>query len=71
MSTEKIINVDEKNLMNLKSPEINAKKSTGRVDINHLLARVRKEQQKDNKTNLLFFGLFATLIIIAGILLSF
>ena len=71
MSTEKIIHVDAKNLINLKSPEINPKKSTGRVDINHLLARVRKEQQKDNKTNLLFFGLFVTLIVISGILLSF
>jgi hypothetical protein len=71
MSTEKIINVDAKNLINLNSPEISTKKSNGRVDINHLLARVRKEQQKDNKTNLLFFGLFVTLIVISGILLSF
>ena len=53
------------------APEVNEGKHSGRVDINHLLARVRKEQQKDNKTNLLFFGLFVALIVIAGILLSF
>jgi len=58
MSTEKITNIDKK------VPFVP-------VDINHLLARVRKEQQKASQVNLIFFFLFAVLILISGILLSF
>tara|TARA_B100000780_G_scaffold200736_1_gene142224 strand:- start:83 stop:295 length:213 start_codon:yes stop_codon:yes gene_type:complete len=58
MSTEKFIDTD-KNIPHVP------------VDINHLLARVRKEQQKASKVNLIFFFLFAALILISGILLSF
>ena len=71
MSTEKIINVNEKNLTDLDTSKINPKISTGRVDINHLLARVRKEQQKENTSNFIFFGLFAILIVIILIILNF
>ena len=44
--------------------------TSGRVDINDLLARARKEKDKENKVNLVFFGLFTILIIVVGILLS-
>jgi len=57
MSTEKILSTEQK-------------KFTSRVDINDLLARVRKENTKKNKINLVFFGLFSVLILIVGLLLS-
>jgi len=57
MSTEKFLSTEQK-------------KFTSRVDINDLLARVRKENTKKNKINLVFFGLFSVLILIVGLLLS-
>ena len=43
-------------------------KSSSRVDINHLLERVRKEKQKENKTNLVFFGLFWSALVCCPVL---
>tara|TARA_B100000780_G_C20997757_1_gene399141 strand:- start:17 stop:232 length:216 start_codon:yes stop_codon:yes gene_type:complete len=71
MSAEKIHNIDVKNVMTLKNPGITTNKNSGRVDINKLMARVRKEKQKENKLNLVFFGLFGLLVLIVGIILSF
>ena len=51
--------------------EAEVKRMSARVDINNLLARVRDEKKKENKINLVFFGLFASLIIVVGIILSF
>tara|TARA_B110000971_G_C19677405_1_gene349490 strand:+ start:253 stop:462 length:210 start_codon:yes stop_codon:yes gene_type:complete len=68
MSAEKILS-EKLNPSTLNVLEEKNKRSS-RVDINHLLERVRKEKQKENKTNLVFFGLFAALVLIAGILLS-
>ena len=42
-----------------------------RVDINDLLSRVRDEKKKANKVNLIFFGLFTSLVFIVGVILSF
>ena len=70
MSAEKIIIDDTENFINSKNLEINKKVSNRPVDINHLLARARKENQKEYKINLVFFGLFASLVLIVGILLS-
>ena len=66
MSAEKIINIKE----NLKTTKVDVQESSGRVDINHLLARVRKQKDKENRINLVFFFLFGALILIVGILLS-
>ena len=71
MSAERIVNIEKKTPMTFKSPEKKEKIFSGRVDINDLLARARKEKEKINKTNLIFFVLFASLILIVGILLSF
>jgi len=71
MSAEKIIISAKENSINLSTPEINMKKSSGRVDINNLIARVRKEQKKENMTNIIFLGLVATVLLIVGIILSF
>ena len=70
MSAEKIIS-EEQNLATLQTPKVADEVLPGRVDINKLLARVRKEKRQENKVNLIFFGLFSSLILIVGIILSF
>ena len=69
MSTEKII-YEEQVPIDLTEPVVSKIKLSGRVDINHLLARVRNEKQKENKINLIFFGVFTALVLVAGIILS-
>jgi len=72
MSTEKIINREINDLPPLEIPEKSEEvSSSGRVDINILLNRARKEKEKENLTNLVFAGLTSCLIIVAGIILSF
>ncbi|MDA7473414.1 hypothetical protein N8975_03505 [Candidatus Pelagibacter ubique] len=72
MSTEKIISTEINNLSSLATPEKSEEvSSVGRVDINILLNRARKEKEKENLTNLVFAGLTSCLIIVAGIILSF
>jgi len=71
MSTEKIINTDTQNLTSFTTPKTGGSKRTARVDINHLLARVRKEKEDENKINLVFFGLFLAVVIVAGVILTF
>ncbi len=71
MRSEKIINFEKKDSVTLKNLEEKEKIFNGRVDINELLSRVRKEREKESKTNIVFFGLFASLVLIVGILLSF
>tara|TARA_B100000780_G_scaffold12304_1_gene8363 strand:- start:209 stop:421 length:213 start_codon:yes stop_codon:yes gene_type:complete len=69
MSAEKIINL-KKDPLSIISSEVNDENIPRVVDINHLIARARKEEKKLDKINMLFFGMFALLILIAGILLS-
>ena len=69
MNAEKVI-YEKQNIV-LKTPALSEVKFTGRVDINDLLARARKIKEKENKTNLVFFGLISALVLIVGILLSF
>ena len=70
MSAEKII-YEEQNQPVLKTPILSEVKFSGRVDMNDLLARVRKEKNKVNKENFVFFGLISTLVLVVGIILSF
>ena len=70
MSAEKII-YEEQNQTVLKAPVLSEVKFTGRVDINDLRARARKEKNKENKINLVFFSLISALVLIVGIILSF
>ena len=51
-----------------KSEEVS---SSGRVDINILLNRARKEKEKETQTNLIFIGLTVSLIFVVGLILSF
>jgi hypothetical protein len=72
MSAEKIIKREINDLPPLETPEKSEEvSSSGRVDINILLNRARKEKEKENLTNLVFVGLTSCLIIVAGIILSF
>ena len=70
MSAEKIIRVVQNSPV-VTTPLIDKVKFSGRVDINNLLARARKEKEKNNKVNLFFFILITALIVIFGIILSF
>ena len=71
MSAEKIINTKDNTINTIDTLEVQEKAFSGRVDINRLLARVRNEKQEENKINFIFFIMFAALVLIAGILLSF
>ena len=41
-----------------------------RVDINDLMSRVRDDEKKQKKENLVFFSLVASIIVITGIIAS-
>ena len=72
MSAEKIISTEINDLPSLTTTEKNKEiSSSGRVDINILLDRARKEKEKESRTNLVFIGLTLSLIFIVGIILSF
>tara|TARA_B100000787_G_scaffold156449_1_gene132555 strand:+ start:926 stop:1153 length:228 start_codon:yes stop_codon:yes gene_type:complete len=51
--------------------EINNKNQAGRVDINHLLDRARKEKSDDRKTSLIYTSLFSLIVVIVVTVLSF
>ena len=71
MSAAKIRDIKDNTISTVDSFEVREKAFSGRVDINNLLARVRNEKQEENKINFIFFIMFAALVLIAGILLSF
>ena len=80
MSGEQVANQQPINTLNNESlsslsPDsltikINNKKTPKRVDINVLMAKVRNEKKKQNKENLVFFGLISSVIIVTGIIAS-
>ena len=72
MSAEKITSIDINDLPPLETPKNSEEvSSSGRVDINILLNRARKVQEKETRTNLIFGGLIVSLIFIVGLILSF
>jgi len=72
MSTEKIITTEVNDLPPLETSEMSEEvSSSGRVDINILINRVRKEKEKETKTNLVFGALIVCLIFVVGLILSF
>ena len=72
MSAEKIISTELKDFPPLETPKKSEEVlSSGRVDINVLLDRGRKVQEKENFTKLIFIGLTLCLIFIVGMILSF
>ena len=72
MSLEKVISTEVIDLPPLETPNNSEEvSSSGKVDINILLNRARKEKEKEAKTNLVFAGLIVCLIFVAGLILSF
>ena len=49
----------------------NSSKISNRVNINHLMSKVREEEKKQRKENLIFFGLISSVIVVTGIIASF
>ena len=72
MSSEKVISTEIDDLPPLVTPEKSEEvSSSGRVDINILLNRARKEKEKETRTNLVFMGLIVSLVFVVGLILSF
>ena len=72
MSLEKLISTEVNDLLPLETPNNREEvSSSGRVDINILLTRARKEEEKETRTNLVFAGLIVCLIFVVGLILSF
>jgi len=53
------------------TPKISEGNHSGRVDINHLIARVRKEKDKENKINLIILLSVTVFVFFIAIMLSF
>ena len=68
------------NIMSSEQPSLNIstakldndfnKKKFNKVDINHLLAKVRVEEKKTKKDNLIFLGVISTVIVVTGIIVA-
>ena len=74
MSGERLINTDTKLDESQTSVNFQHTKKTspisGRVDINKLMFKVRKEENKQRKENLLFLGIISSVIVVIGIVAS-
>ncbi|MDA7712787.1 hypothetical protein N8818_01465 [Candidatus Pelagibacter sp.] len=71
MSAEKIITNEVNDLPPFVTPEKSEEVSSKRVDINVLLNRARKVQEKEIRTNLVLAGLGLCLVFVVGLILSF
>ncbi len=71
MSAERIISTNEENVITSNTYEVKEKVFLARVDIYNLLAKNRKEKEKDNFTNLVLFSLLVAFSTIMGIVLFF
>ena len=45
-------------------------KSSGRVNINNLMSKVRADHERKKKENLVFVGLIGSIVVITGIIAS-
>jgi len=50
--------------------EIAKTKTSGRVDINKLMLKVKKEKKLEEKENLIFVGLVGSVVLITGLIAS-
>ena len=50
--------------------KVTRSKFSGRVDINTLMTKVRQQEKKQKKENLVFFGLISSVVVITGIIAS-
>ena len=71
MSGEQSIEADQvKTQSSIDVASKNPSKISKRVDINKLLSRVRSEERKQKKENLVFFGVISSVIVATGIIAS-
>jgi len=70
MSAEKTI-TDKQNPSDLSSLQLKNSEISSRVNINHLLARVREEEKKTNKINFFFFIMVIGLVVASALIFSF
>ena len=71
MSAEKLNIVNENNITTFKTPEKISVKTKARVNINDLIARVKKEERKESKQNLIWLFLLTSFVAIIGIILAY
>jgi hypothetical protein len=72
MSAKKNLDTGINNLPHLETSQKGEEvSSSGRVDINILLNRARKVNEKETLTNQVFVGLTLSLIFVVGLILSF
>ena len=69
MSKDKIIK-EKLNPSTLTYQKVSKGELSGRVNINHLLARVKEQQKKENKITLIYISLFTVIIFGIGIVVS-
>tara|TARA_B110000438_G_C15323573_1_gene440575 strand:+ start:334 stop:555 length:222 start_codon:yes stop_codon:yes gene_type:complete len=72
MSSEQIFNnksLKTPNTIDLGLNEV-PNKSSGRVDINQLLSKVREKEKKQKKENFVFLSLIGSVVVITGIIAS-
>ena len=48
----------------------NVNTRSNRVDINDLMSRVRDDEKKQKKENIVFFGLVSSVVVITGLIAS-
>ena len=74
MSGERLVDTDSKLVQSQSTTNYNPTKKTtkidGRVDINKLMFKVRNEENKQRKENLLFLGIISSVIVVIGIVAS-
>ena len=49
---------------------ISKRKIPGRVDINNLMSKVREEERKQKKENVVLFGFISGVVVVTGIIAS-
>jgi len=64
MSSEQI------KINNLETPKVINAQLQSRVDINKLLSKVRQEEQKENKLNIIFFTIVISIFLSVGFILA-
>ena len=63
--------IQKLNPTTLTNPGVENDKHSGRVDINNLLDRARKEKSDERRTSLIYTSLFSLIVIIVVTVLSF
>ena len=71
MSAEKITIIRDNNVTSFPTPEKSNPSIQTRVNINDLIARVKKEERKESKQNLVLFCLLSSFVVVMGVILAY